>query len=146
MRNETRPQPLESQLKGRVMSRLTITLVAAAGLASGLAAVPTAAVAQVGQGTITIYGNDPCPRENICVRAPERDRYRLPKSQNPQGTPQQRESWAQRSKGLATVGATGAQSCSNVGPGGFTGCVVQSINDAKQARKEQQQADTPPEQ
>jgi hypothetical protein len=143
MRNETRPQPLEMQLKGRVMTRLTITLAAAAALAGGLAAVPTAASAQAGQGTITIYGNDPCPRENICIRAPERDRYRLPKSQNPQGTPQQRESWAQRSKGVATVGATGAQSCSNVGPGGFTGCVVQSINEAKQERKEQQQQDTP---
>jgi hypothetical protein len=145
MRNESGPQPLKLQLKGFVMTRLTITLVAAAGLASGLAAVPTAALAQAGQGTVIIYGNDPCPRENICVRYQEKDRYRIPKSQNPQGTPQQRESWAQRSKGLATVGATGAQSCSNVGPGGFTGCVVQSINDAKQARKEQQAQDTPPE-
>jgi hypothetical protein len=127
------------------MTRLTITLAAAAALAGGFAAVPTAANAQAGQGTITIYGNEPCPRENICVRAPESQRYRLPQSQNPQGTPQQRESWAQRSKSLTTVGATGAQSCSNVGPGGFTGCVVQSINQAKQDRREQQAQDTPPE-
>jgi hypothetical protein len=145
MRNEMRLQPLKLQLKGLVMTRLTISLVAVAGLASGLAAVPTAAIAQAGQGTIMIYGNDPCPRENICIRGKESDRYRLPKSQNPQGTPQQRESWAQRSKSLTTVGATGAQSCSPVGPGGFTGCLTQQINDAKQARKEQQAQDTPPE-
>lgn len=138
-------QPLKLELKGFIMTRLTITLAAAAVLASGLAAVPTAAIAQVGQGRVIIYGNDPCPRENICVRAPESQRYRLPKSQNPQGTPQQRESWAQRSKSLTTVGATGAQSCSPVGPGGFTGCLTQQINEAKQARKEQQEADTPPE-
>ena len=126
------------------MSRLTITLAAAAALSSGLAAVPTAAVAQAGQTTVTIYGNDPCPRENICIRAPESQRYRLPQSQNPQGTPQQRQSWAKRSQALTTVGSTGQQSCSAVGPGGFTGCVVQSINQSKQERKEQTQQDTPP--
>ena len=127
------------------MIRRTITLVAAAGLAGGLAAVPTAATAQVGQGRLTIYGNDPCPRENICIRAPESQRYRLPKDQQLQGTRQDRQSWANRAQGLRTVGNTGPQSCTNVGPGGFTCCVVQSINEAKQARKEQQQEETPPE-
>ena len=126
------------------MTRLTLTLTAAA-LAGGLVAVPAPAFAQAGQGKITIYGNDPCPAQNICVRAPESQRYRLPQSQNPQGTRQQRESWAQRSQALTTAGATGAQSCSPVGPGGFTGCLTQEIRQSKQARKEQQEQDTPPE-
>ena len=126
------------------MTRLTLTLTAAV-LAGGLVAVPAPALAQAGTGKITIYGNDPCPAQNICVRAPESQRYRLPQSQNPQGTRQQRESWAQRSQALTTAGATGAQSCSPVGPGGFTGCLTQEIRQNKQARKEQQEQDTPPE-
>jgi len=116
-----------------------------AGMAGGLVAVPAPAIAQAGQGKLTIYGNDPCPAQNICVRAPESQRYRLPQSQNPQGTRQQKESWARRSQALTTAGATGPQSCSPVGPGGFTGCLTKEINEAKQARKEQQEQDTPPE-
>ncbi|HEX6784070.1 MAG TPA: hypothetical protein VF098_05390 [Sphingomicrobium sp.] len=129
------------------MTRLTISLAAATALVGGLATVPTPAIAQAGQGqgTITIYGNDPCPAQNICIRAPESQRYRLPQSQNPQGTRQERESWANKAQTLNSIGNTGAQSCSNVGPGGFTGCVVQSINQAKRERKEQQEQDTPPE-
>jgi hypothetical protein len=127
------------------MTRLTLTLTAMAVMAGGLVAVPAPAIAQAGTGKITIYGNDPCPAQNICVRAPESQRYRLPQSQNPQGTRQQRESWAQRSQALTTAGATGPQSCSPVGPGGFTGCLTQEIRQSKQARKEQQEQDTPPE-
>jgi hypothetical protein len=133
------------------MTRLTITL-AALTMTGGLAAFPTAADAQQGgRLEVTVYGSDPCPRSTesqvvVCSHRPEAERYRLPKSQNPQGTRQQRESWANRAQALTTVGNSGAQSCTNVGPAGFTGCVVQSINQAKQERKEQTQQDTPPEQ
>jgi hypothetical protein len=144
MRNEKRPQPLES-LKGRIMSRLTITLAAAAVVAGSFAAIPAPAEAQAGQTTITIFGNDPCPRENICIRAPESQRYRLPKTQQLQGTRQQRQSWAQQSQALATAGATGTGSCSAVGPGGHTGCLIKEINQAKQEAKEAQQNNQPPE-
>ena len=126
------------------MKRLMITLTAAASLVGGLAAVPAPAFAQVGQGTVTIYGNDPCPAQNICVRAPESQRYRLPKSQNPQGTRQQRRSWARQAQTLNTAGATGAGSCSAVGPGGFTGCLTKEINENRKANRESQQNDTPP--
>jgi hypothetical protein len=143
MRNEKRSQPLES-LKGRTMSRLTITLAAAAVVAGSFAAIPAPAKAQAGQTTITIFGNDPCPRENICVRAPESQRYRLPKSQQLQGTRQQRQSWAQQSQALSTVGNTGTGSCSAVGPGGHTGCLIKEINQAKQEAKEAQESNQPP--
>jgi hypothetical protein len=126
------------------MRRLTITIAAIAATAGGLANVSTAAVAQAGQGKLVIYGNDPCPRENICIRAPESQRYRLPKSQNPQGTRQQRQSWANRSHQLMTVGNTGTGQCSPVGPGGYTGCLTQEINQAKQDAREQQQQDSAP--
>ena len=126
------------------MKRLMIIVAGTSCVAGAVAAVPTAAVAQAGQTTITIFGNDPCPRENICIRAPESQRYRLPKSQNPQGTRQQRQSWARKSKQIMTVGNTGAGTCSPVGPGGYTGCMVQEINQARQDAKEQQQQNSPP--
>lgn len=126
------------------MKRLMIIVAGTAAIAGADAAVPTAALAQAGQTTITIYGNDPCPRENICIRAPESQRYRLPQSQNPQGTRQQRQSWARKSKQIMTVGNTGAGTCSPVGPGGYTGCMAQEINQARQDTKEQQQQNSPP--
>ena len=131
------------------MTRLMISFAATAAVTGGLAALPTVAVAQSTTSEITVYGTDPCPRSTngeiyVCNRRPEAERYRLPKNQQLQGTRQERQSWAQRSRPLATVGATGPQSCSNVGPGGFTGCLTQEINQARRDAREQQQSDTAP--
>jgi hypothetical protein len=133
------------------MSRLMITFAATAAVTGGLAALPTAAMAQQTSSEITVYGTDPCPRSTngeiyVCNRRPEAERYRLPKNQQLQGTRQQRQSWARRSQALTTVGATGPGSCSSVGPGGFTGCLTQEINQARRDAQEQQQSSTPPEQ
>src|SRR5690348_14262598 len=130
------------------MTRLVISLAAGAALAGGFALLPAPAAAQ-STSEITVFGSDPCPRSTdtqiyVCNRRPESERYRLPKNQQLQGTRQQRQSWARRSAPLATVGATGPQSCSNVGPGGFTGCLTQEINQARREANEQQQSDTPP--
>jgi hypothetical protein len=114
-----------------------------AAIAASLS-VPAPALAQAGQTTLVIYGNDPCPREYICIRKSESERYRLAPSQNPQGTRQQRQSWAKKSQQLMTVGNTGTMQCSPVGPGGYTGCLTQEINQAKQDAREQQQQNTPP--
>lgn len=126
------------------MKRLATTLAATAVMASGFAALPAPAYAQAGQSAIVVYGNDPCPREYICIRKGESERYRLPPAQNPQGTRQQRQSWAKKSQQLMTVGNTGTMQCSAVGPGGHTGCLAQEINQAKQEAREQQQQETPP--
>lgn len=133
------------------MTRLTISLAATAALAGSLAALETPALAQQGgsQLEVVVYGTDPCPRETestivICKRRPESERYRLPKSQQLQGTPQQRESWARKAQPLMTVGQTGPGSCSAVGPGGFTGCLTQEINRARRDAQQQQEADQPP--
>src|SRR5437868_15198444 len=123
------------------MTRLMITLAASAALSGGFAALPTAAEAQAGQTTVVIYGNDPCPRDAICIRAPESQRYRLPKSQQLQGTPQQRQSWARQSQALTTVGSTGVGSCSGVGPGGSTGCLIKEINQAKKEARDRADTD-----
>jgi hypothetical protein len=132
------------------MIRLVISLAAGAALAGGFALLPAAAAAQ-STSEITVFGSDPCPRSTdtqiyVCNRRPESERYRLPKNQQLQGTRQQRQSWARQSQALTTVGNTGTGSCSAVGPGGHTGCLIQEINQAKQEAKEQQQNSQPPQQ
>jgi hypothetical protein len=126
------------------MTRLIISIAASAVLVSGAALLPMPASAQAGEATLVIYGNDPCPRDYICVRKRESDRYRLPKDQQLQGTRQQRQSWANKSKELMTAGNTGTGSCSAVGPGGHTGCLIQEINRAKEEAKEAQENSQPP--
>lgn len=130
------------------MTRLMIILAGSSAVVGGVAAMPTPALAQQ-TSEITVYGTDPCPRSTdnqiyVCNRRPESERYRLPQSQNPQGTRQQRESWVQKSKQIMSVGNTGAGTCSPVGPGGYTGCLTQEINQARQESKEQQQQDQAP--
>ena len=131
------------------MTRLMITLAAGAAVVGGFAALPSPAAAQQSTSEITVFGNDPCPRSTdtqiyVCNRRPEGERYRLPKSQQLLGSRQQRQSWAKKSDQLMTVGNTGTGSCSAVGPGGHTGCLIQQIEQAKQEAKEQQQSNTPP--
>ena len=128
------------------MKKLISSAAGVAVLLVGMAAVPAPAIAQAGQYELVIYGNDPCPREAICIRKSESERYRLPPALNPQGTLQQRQSWSQKSKVLTTVGDTGTGSCSAVGPGGHTGCRIQSIKQAKPQTRQQAEDNQPPEQ
>lgn len=86
---------------------------------------------------LIVYGDDPCPQSSdeeivVCARKPNSDRYRIPEGLRGEGDPQS-ESWAARAQILETAGRTGIQSCSTVGPGGFTGCFDQL---AKQWRAE----------
>jgi hypothetical protein len=132
------------------MTRLTIILAAAAALTGGIAILPAPAAAQQGNiAEIIVYGSDPCPRSTadqvvVCARRPEGERYRIPEKLRPSGTRQQSQSWARNSKVLETVGNTGTNSCSPVGPGGYTGCLTQVIKQARQEQKEQTEAYTPP--
>lgn len=128
------------------MNRLT-TLMSAAAVAviGSYAALPTPAAAQAGQMQVDVYGEDPCPNGYICVRHKESERYRLPKDQRLQSSRQQRESWSSKAHALTTVGSTGTGSCSPVGPGGQEGCLLKDIRQTKQAAKEQQEGNTPPE-
>ena len=133
------------------MTRLMFSFAATAAMAGGLALLPAPAAAQSAQAEVIVYGNDPCPRSTesevvVCSRRPESERYRLPKNQQLQGSRQQRQSWARQSQALTTVGNTGTGSCSAVGPGGHTGCLIQEINRAKQESQEQSQANQAPEQ
>lgn len=135
------------------MKLVLMSVATAAALAAGLAAVPTAATAQQSDnpGEITVFGTDPCPRSTddqvvICRRLPESMRYRMPEAYRPSGTKQQRESWANKVKTLSTAGASGIGSCSAVGPGGSTGCLIKEIEQARQQTQDAVEQSTAPEQ
>ena len=134
------------------MSRFTAIMSAAAvAMSGGYAALPAPAIAQAQPNVaeIIVYGNDPCPRSTddqvvVCARRPENERYRIPSNQRQSGTPQQMQSWAVRSKSLETAGNTGINSCSPVGPAGYTGCLERVIKEARGERKQQADEETPP--
>jgi uncharacterized protein YcfJ len=131
------------------MTRLMIVLAGTAAMAGGDILASSPALAQQ-SSEITVYGTDPCPRSTngqifVCRRRPESERYRIPQSQNLQGTRQERQSWARKSQQLMTVGNTGGGTCSPVGPNGYTGCLAQEINQARRESNEQQQQESAPE-
>ena len=134
------------------MTRLTITLAAAAGLTAGLAALPTPAGAQAGSAVneIIVFGNDPCPRSTdddivVCARKPESERFRIPERYRQSGPRQTRESWANKAIAFETYSKNGINSCSPVGPAGFTGCTQQLISQAFKERREEAVEGTAPE-
>ena len=134
------------------MTRLMIALSGSAAIFAGVAALPAPAEAQANSvSEIIVYGNDPCPRSTDdqvvdCARRPETERFRLPEKFRPSGTRQQKEAWANKARSLETVGSTGINSCSPVGPGGFTGCLTQVIKQARQENRERSEQVAVPEQ
>jgi hypothetical protein len=112
---------------------------------------PSPALAQNGRiSEIIVYGTDPCPRSTddevvVCARKPEGERYRIPEKLRETGSRQSREAWANRAIAFETYGRTGINSCSPVGPAGFTGCTQQLINQAFKERREESDVNTAPE-
>lgn len=133
-----------------MMLKLPLSLAAVVGLAAGLAALPAPALAQEPRvNEIIVYGTDPCPRSTddevvVCARKPEGDRYRIPERLRSGGSRQARQAWARNAKSFETVGATGTNSCSAVGPGGHTGCLQQIINQAREERRQIADEGSPP--
>jgi len=128
--------------------------IAAASLAAGLLAV--SAPAQNTEDSIEqrvnriiVYGNDPCPRVTsgdeiiVCARRPENDRYRIPEVFRQGERLRDGESWAARAESLEYVGRTGIQSCSPVGPAGYTGCWAEMMRQAKEDRRQNAQPRRP---
>jgi hypothetical protein len=120
---------------------LFLTTLAAAAAAF----VPAAASGQAATQRITrvvIYGKEACPRATtageivVCARRPDNERYRIPREIRDRETSDDPEStsWAERAQSLEYVGRSGIQSCSTVGPGGFTGCWAQLMRTARGER------------
>lgn len=134
------------------MSKLSLTLGAAAvGLAAFVVPVTPSLAQNAKVNEIIVYGTDPCPRSTddeivVCARKPETERYRIPETLRQGGSLQSRQAWAARAKSFEVVGRTGINSCSPVGPGGWTGCTEQLIGQAFTDRGEQVQSDTAPRQ
>lgn len=119
---------------------------AAAAAAAALLAAPAlaqdAAPAATGEPKINqliVYGDDPCPPSTdeeitVCARKSEDERYRIPEVLRADPNDPANQSWASRATELQYVGRTGTESCSTVGPGGFTGCFNQIVRQARAER------------
>ena len=135
------------------MLKLPHLTLAATAVALALPAViaPMPALAQGGRiSEIIVYGTDACPRSTddevvVCARKPEAERYRIPERLRESGSRQSREAWANRAIAFETYGRTGINSCSPVGPAGFTGCTQQLINQAFKEQREETEASVAPE-
>lgn len=89
---------------------------------------------------VFVYGEDPCPPSVgdeivVCARMPDGDRYRIPKELRTDPNSPAVQSWANRARSIEYVGATGIDSCSPTGSGGFTGCFTQIARAAKEERE-----------
>jgi hypothetical protein len=130
-------------MKPLLLTAATFAALTLAGAAAAQTQGPAiTAEEDVRVNQLIVYGNDPCPQSTqaeitVCARRPESDRYRIPAPLRGTDRPEN-SSWAARARELEYVGRTGTESCSTVGPGGSTGCLVQIIN---QARAERQGAD-----
>lgn len=119
------------------------TMLTAAFAATVLAGYTAPAMAQSGAPapTMVIYGSQKCPTDTsgneivVCVRRPAGEQFRIPKELRELKVTPENESWA--AKGAANDGAAavGIGSCSTVGPGGASGCLVQA---GRQYKREKQ--------
>ncbi len=135
------------------MSRLSPLSRLSLAAATALLAVPLLAFAQTDPAgppapnpgeekvnQLIVYGDDPCPQATspneitVCARKDEGERYRIPAPLRGIDNPTNR-AWTDRVKAYETVGKAGTLSCSPIGPGGFTGCQQQLINNAYAERK-----------
>lgn len=84
---------------------------------------------------LIIFGNDACPRDTICVRRSEAERYRIPQELRRVEPSAQSQSWASRVRSVEYAGAAGTNSCTPVGAGGFTGCTAKILREAREERR-----------
>ena len=131
------------------MSKMLLAL-GTATVAATLAVAPAPLAAQnANVSEVIVYGTDPCPRSTddevvVCARKPETERFRIPERLRQGGSLQSRQAWAVRAKSFETVGRTGINSCSAVGPAGHTGCLDQLIDEAFAERREQAEGESTP--
>jgi len=111
----------------------TLGALASPALAKSSASAPATDTAD-NMNLLIVYGNDACPVSKgdeitVCARKPESERYRIPEGLRDHPSPQN-EAWTSRVTAYERVGASGTQSCSATGAGGWTGCFHNFIADA----------------
>ena len=92
-------------------------------------ATPVAAQERV----LTIFGSDKCPSNTICVRAPEEERYRIPKGLRQSKPSPDSQSWAVRSQATLAEGYSGP-GCSAAG-GIIDTCFAKQLRAAREEAK-----------
>ncbi len=115
-------------------------MLLAASLTLTALSVPTIAPAQ--ERILTIFGDDKCPDNTICVTAPEGDRYRIPKELRPQSTNPANQSWAVRSRATLDTGNASPMSCSKATNQGWAGCWSEEMRKAKAEARAKQEAES----
>ena len=119
-------------------------LFALAALAAPLTvAGPALAQRNSNEQVLVIFGNDSCPRDTICVRRSESERFRIPQELRRIEPSGQSNSWAARARSMEYVGASGTNSCTPVGSGGWTGCYQQMLRQAREERRARQNGELP---
>ena len=86
------------------------------------------------------FGDDECPQSTadeivVCKVYDESERYRIPSILRNDPNDPDNQSWTGRAFTLRSLGASGTNSCSPGGAGGFTGCTQQLIDQAVAERK-----------
>jgi hypothetical protein len=130
------------------MLKKTVLALAALGLGAPLLVTATPATAQrnSNEQVLIVFGNDPCPRDTICVRRSEGERYRIPQELRRVEPSGQSNSWAARARSMEYAGASGTNSCTPVGAGGWTGCYQQMLRAAREERRARENGELPAEQ
>lgn len=113
-----------------------LALTAAIGFGA-FAAAP--ADAQRRQRTVEVFGDDPDPVAQgdeilIIARRPESDRYRIP-TEFREAAQADAVSQEARVDEMVAIGRTGTDSCSPVGPGGFTGCFMRDVQNNRTEKR-----------
>lgn len=96
---------------------------------------PAEAQRNSNEAVLIVFGNEACPRDTICVRKPESEKYRIPEELRRVEPSAQSNSWAERARSMEYVGASGVNSCTPVGAGGWTGCYAQMVRQARDERR-----------
>jgi hypothetical protein len=136
---------------------LVIALLASAGPAFAQGAAPAnkpTAYETYRSRTVTVYGNDACPKPLdpeeivVCARRPEEERYRFKQLDDDFGA-RVEEGGTDRTLGaMDASNAGGPGSCSTVGPNGSAGCSLKFVAREKKVRKREEAIinEKPPEQ
>jgi len=125
------------------MKRILAALLLAGGVVAAFGQAPTPSERE-NIRYIIIYGTDPCPPSRgdeivVCSRRPESERLRIPPNLREEPISPESESWSKKAERLETLGRTGINSCSAVGPGAGTGCLLELIKKAREERQAQAQ-------
>lgn len=118
-------------------------LAVAIGAPLLLPAAPASAQRNTNEQVLIIFGNDSCPRDTICVRRSEGERYRIPQELRRVEPSPENQSWAVRAKSMEYVGASGPMSCTPSGAAGWTGCYQKMLREAREERRARDAGEIP---